>query len=502
MKRVGWCLLFVLLLTGFGSEMPPDGAADAAVFDFLVEVFADYRFDPVVRRGDVGTRHFYLAQFHRLVWDETYLYRCCNWSGGDGGRDDGVLLSSVLDFVWYGWSLANHNHFMFFDMTGNGSYDLFLTFGSHVHMISYDRETDRFILQRYFSGGRVHGIFGTGLTGGVQSNLPFSIGYHLWDTQMRLQVSVKVLFVEQAGELYYYLALPIYYNGQAALYMPDLVRQRAVYAPRWFGQPYYYWFRVSFDELYAITGFSGVQQSAGAPGLRDVVYTTYAALFGVLYPEETDTEATLANIINRATDRTGITLMRTMQVLSRAATRLHNNAPHNRRYDAAIMANGLIHGQGQGYQQHWRIGWFGTGAGHACGPIAVYNAFYQVAGLTQYPSALIRQFEQRGGVNFNLGLLGTNPIVLYDLLRPHFRSRLSFLPLLSNISLNQAARKNSAVIILYQGPNFVHFVMATYQNNTFRIYNEFAQDQAAREYASLDEWARRYRVLALITVKR
>ena len=176
---------------------------------------------------------------------------------------------------------------------------------------------------------------------------------------------------------------------------------------------------------------------------------------------------------------------------------------YNRQYDNAIMWSGgawnertprFITGQALHPQSRLRIGPFGNGLDHGCGPFAVYNALLHVNGAPFTPSGIIRGMEALGA--FNLGGLGSNPVsVLYYLQlmgHPGARHHGSTNALTDN--LDNLIRNSSASILLYRGGSrYIHYIMIEHSNSRpwneqFWLYNVGETDPEPTPTHSVRTW--------------
>jgi hypothetical protein len=208
---------------------------------------------------------------------------------------------------------------------------------------------------------------------------------------------------------------------------------------------------------------------------------------------------------------TGFVFIETVNASSEAVWRFEplNEAAearyrHNNQIFQSLSAqgrSGFIYGQNRLPQRNFQIGSFGTGGGHGCGPIAVYNALFHMNAADPNPASIIRYLDYRGGMNLG-GIAGTNPEVLTNYLRrAGFRAEINYLP----ENLDRETRAADVSILLYgrvRGGFFVHYVMIKQEAGRFYVYNEFGNDTSTRVYNSIDALIaeREYRIIALITV--
>ena len=234
--------------------------------------------------------------------------------------------------------------------------------------------------------------------------------------------------------------------------------------------------------------------------------------------------------ISGASDATGRGVMRAFQVLHVAGKRLfrrsnaderreRNIGRRNAKNDAQLkdiefmMQRGFIHGQRLAPQCDLELGDTGNGGDNGCGPIALYNAIYELNGQKNppNPAEIIYALERDGAFNLG-GLAGTNPEALATYLRENGRQAdISYLPR----NLDDSIKKAGATIFLYSGGGtYIHYVMIKHvaaaggKPAEFLIYNRGSRDQGPVSTPSVDEWAatgidgRRYTPLALITIPR
>ncbi|MCL2400496.1 MAG: hypothetical protein FWC91_12230 [Defluviitaleaceae bacterium] len=235
--------------------------------------------------------------------------------------------------------------------------------------------------------------------------------------------------------------------------------------------------------------------------------------------------------LNNASDATGRNLMRGFQGIHRAGKLLFRRNDADQRLERnnarcsdsanvpdvqTIMTRGFMHGQRLSPQNHLEIGETGTGGANGCGPIAVYNAIYQLNGQRNAPNPaeIIYALERDGAFNLG-GLAGTNPEAMVTYLREIGRkAEISYLP--SNLDASISAA--GVTILLYSGGGaYIHYVMVRYVaggnaagtqrgESQFLIYNRGSNDQNHVATSSVDQWAATglngtpYRPLALITV--
>lgn len=238
-------------------------------------------------------------------------------------------------------------------------------------------------------------------------------------------------------------------------------------------------------------------------------------------------------VLSGASDATGRNVMRAFQALhvagkglfrrSNADQRLKRNNTrcsqnHTKETDVKfMMGRGFIHGQWLSPQNELEIGETGTGGANGCGPIALYNAIFQLNGQRNAPNPadIIYALERDGAFNLG-GLAGTNPEALVTYLREVGRQAdISYLP----GNLDEPIKAAGASILLYSGGGmYIHYVMVRFvpgesssTRNTephFLIYNRGSHDQEPVVATSVDQWAsvgidgRSYRSLALITINK
>jgi len=234
--------------------------------------------------------------------------------------------------------------------------------------------------------------------------------------------------------------------------------------------------------------------------------------------------------ISGATDATGRGVMRAFQTLhvagkglfrrSNADERLERNRNRRNGQNSSpindvdfIMQRGFIHGQRLSPQCDLEMGDTGNGGDNGCGPIALYNALFELNGQANPPNPadIIYSLERDGAFNLG-GLAGTNPEALVTYLREIGRqSEISYLP--SNLDASIQAAGVS--IFLYSGGGaYIHYVMIRHVPAAgatpaeFLIYNRGSRDQGPVSTPSVDQWAstgidgRSYTPLALITIPR
>lgn len=183
---------------------------------------------------------------------------------------------------------------------------------------------------------------------------------------------------------------------------------------------------------------------------------------------------------------------------------------HNRGIFEEILTqegSGFIYGQNREPVRNLQIGALGTGGGHGCGPIAVYNAllylyrYHQPEHTIPNPASIIRYLDYRHGMNLG-GLAGTNPEVLTNYLRrAGHQAEITYAP----TEIDAYIKEATVAILLYgrvRGGFFVHYVMVRYESGRFHVYNEFGNDTAPRVYNSIDRLVqtRGYRTVALIVI--
>jgi len=226
--------------------------------------------------------------------------------------------------------------------------------------------------------------------------------------------------------------------------------------------------------------------------------------------------------LSNASDATGRNLMRGFQTVHRASKLLFSRSNSGQRLERNnvrcsqnnniadikfIMDRGFIHGQRLAPQCELEMGDTGNGGDNGCGPIALYNALYQLNGQTNpvSPSDIIYELEREGAFNLG-GLAGTNPEAMVTYLRDNGKQAdISYLPR----NLDAAISAAGVTILLYHGGGmYIHYVMIRHvpEEKVFLIYNRGSRDQNHISTTSVDQWASDgidgtpYRPLALITI--
>ena len=180
---------------------------------------------------------------------------------------------------------------------------------------------------------------------------------------------------------------------------------------------------------------------------------------------------------------------------------IQNRCEKNEASSQVIKERGYIYGQGRQPQDQLRIGPWGRGGSHGCGPFAVYNALYaldkncksdkpelQPPNRSADPADIIRFFEEKGGFNLG-GLLGSNPWTLVKCLKSKgHKAKISYLPR----KIDRQLKENPVNILMYfwrKGFKIGgHYVMIRYIDEEYQIYNEHGNDTTQHTYPSIEKW--------------
>ena len=145
---------------------------------------------------------------------------------------------------------------------------------------------------------------------------------------------------------------------------------------------------------------------------------------------------------------------------------------------------------GQEVLKDIKIGAFGNGKSHGCGPAAVYNAMIALTGSSEPIGEIVRFLKKAGGFNFG-GLFGTRPSALVKYIRHSgFNcAGISYLP----ADVDKLIKESDAGILLYiwrRGAKIgAHYITIIHTDGQYLVYNEFNNDTAPRAYSTIKKTA-------------
>ena len=160
------------------------------------------------------------------------------------------------------------------------------------------------------------------------------------------------------------------------------------------------------------------------------------------------------------------------------------------------IKNDYIYGQGNPPYSCLRIGKWGNGKAHGCGPFAVYNALL-VLRDTKNPVRIIRHIKDARGFVFG-GYFGTKPKAMMKYIQAcGYKAQIFYLP----FDIERRIKDADVSILQYiwrrKFKIGIHYITVRYQDGEYFVYNQYSNDIKPRRYLRIKG---RFTVLGLIRV--
>jgi len=157
--------------------------------------------------------------------------------------------------------------------------------------------------------------------------------------------------------------------------------------------------------------------------------------------------------------------------------------------------NDYIYGQGYGNASKMKMGFY-SGTYNGCGWIATYNALYKL-GYYVHPAYIINYYESSGSIFF--GTFGISPfavVLLFQFLG--YKIEVSWW---DNYGVNEQVKKGEVSIIFYSVDDFrMHYIMAYWDKNHFKIYNLTGYEKSAFVTDSIRLAIRKMPIMMTLTI--